>query len=138
MTARWRQLDEHLYETGALGLVFNSAALADDLGLSTPDASALIQAYLNAQRGAESKTRYLLRREGRTRAATWHVGVRTKDVRLHIGQFASDVRRRVERAIEPDLRRALTLNPRATHVVGYGMDAIELGIKMLADQGEET
>lgn len=101
---------------------FTNEALARYLRIPSTEASALVQSYLDAQRGKRSKTSYVLRRKGRTKSAVWYVGVRTKDAKMRMGQFASDVKRNITRALKPDLRRIGERNPRALPAIEEGLE----------------
>lgn len=60
---------------------FSAETFAAKVGLSTYRASKLIQAYKWAQRNPKLSTLYVLRREGRTRAAVWFVDLRAATTR---------------------------------------------------------
>jgi len=92
---------------------FTAHDIADGLGVSAPEASLYIQAYLSAQRSQNSLTLYVLKREGRTTAAVWSVGQRVADARVIGGTLFEDVACKVHRAFEPDLKRLAHRNPRA-------------------------
>lgn len=100
---------------------FSAEAAADYLSLDTAEVSDYIQSYLGAQRSSTAETTYVLRREGRTKSAVWYVGHRTKDAKVRLGQFGSDVRRTITRALQPDLRRIGELNPRALPAIEAGL-----------------
>ena len=87
--------------------------VADELSVPVFTASGLIQAYLGAQRRSDSPTAYVLKREGRTRAAIWSRGERRADAHIIGGMLFDDVRTKVIRAFKPDLERLADLNPNA-------------------------
>jgi len=108
---RWERLEEWLFEHDAEP--FTVYDLARGLEISVQEASGLIQAYLSAQRATNATTLYVLKREGRTRGATWSVGQRTADARAVGGTLFEDVQVKVLRAFAPDLERLSQRNPRA-------------------------
>jgi hypothetical protein len=121
---------------------FSAAEYAASEGIEREEASWRIQAYLTAQRGSRSKTEFVLHRVPgtRTRTARWAHGVRAKDARAHGATLTDDVRTRVLRALQPDLERVATLNPRATKLVEGQITAIVDGaMKVLevAAQGSQ-
>jgi hypothetical protein len=136
---KWEEFEEYLFERDLLGEDFNCAAVAEDWGISTIEASSYIQCYLNAQTRSKSKTLFVLRREPdtRTKTAMWHVGERAFDARGVGGQLASDMKRRISRYTEPTLVRIAEKNPRAltaAKAVGKGIEAaVELLGAMLDD-----
>lgn len=136
----WEQLETYLFDVAALGRAFNCAALAEDTGLTGPEASKLIHAYLIAQTGPKARTQFVLTRHGRGSAAMWHVGVRTVDVRALGKQTVSDFKRRLTRFVIPTLERIEQLNPRAipaAEAVVKGMEAgIELLVAMIGDSDD--
>jgi hypothetical protein len=121
----WQILEEWLLgRVESLGLAdetwqvrFTVHQVADGLGVDTSRASRLIQAYLQAQRGDDSETLFVLQRSGRTRRAVWFADERSAGARERLSQFSQDVARTVERAVAPDLRRIAERNPRAAAAV---------------------
>jgi len=87
------------------------------MGISVPEGSALIQQYLVAQRTPSSSALYVLKREGRTRAAVWSIGERTRDAHIIGGTAFEDVSVKLRRAFQPDLRRLAKQNPNAARYV---------------------
>ena len=144
---KWERLEGYLYarqeSEGKLGVVseFTVYEYATEQGISIPEASVDIQAYLSQQRRTRKtyrrrtksvqelvdndmnefvekkskETLFVIRRaEGtRTRKAVWLAGVRTRDARLLGRALSDDVRCKVLRAFRPDLLRLADLNPRA-------------------------
>lgn len=100
---------------------FSAEAAAAYLGIEVAEASDFVQSYLGATRSPRSETKYVLRREGRTKNAIWYVGSKTRDAKRHLGQFGSDVRRKITRTLEPDLRRIGEINPRALPAIQAGI-----------------
>lgn len=129
---KWEQLEVHLFDREALGEEFNCPALADDLGITRREATSLIQCYLSAQRRPNSRTLFVISRQGRTAAAVWHVGVRSRDVRLLTRQCLSDMGVKVTASLEPDLRRMAGLNPRCSRLAEAMTNAFAANLKLLA------
>ena len=132
MASRWRDMESYL--SAHPGQSFNAVALAADLGVSSWEATQMIQAYLGVQRLPNSRTLYVLYRKGRTRAAVWHVGVRSTDMRLLSRQYLDDAKTRVIRALEPDLARMGVLNPRASQFAESIGNVVEANLQLLAAQ----
>lgn len=123
--SRWERLEEWLFDHDTSR--FTVYELAASLAISTGAASGLIQAYLHAQRLPDSTTLYVLKREGRTRSATWSVGQRVVDARA-IGQtLFEDVSVKVKRAFAPDLKRIAERNPRTARYAEAKIDAVLAG-----------
>jgi hypothetical protein len=112
---RWERVEDYIDNNLAVGGVFNSRAYAAANGLGWHEASEHIQAHLIAQRGAKSRTKYVLKRQPGTRTSTsyWSVGERARDVRLAGLAFSSDVKAKWMVAVEPDIRRIAAINPQA-------------------------
>jgi hypothetical protein len=130
---KWERFEEYLFERDLLGEEFNAAAVADDWGIPTSEATSYIQCYLGAQARPKSTTLFVLRRvEGtRTSNAMWHVGERSLDARALGAQWASDVKRRIERFHEPVLRRIAEKNPRALRAAEAVAKGIEASLDMI-------
>jgi hypothetical protein len=122
---------------------FTSATLVTGLDLSGSEASAMINSHLHAQRAPKSKTLYVLKREGRTRAAVWSVGVRKVDVEVINQTLYEDIRVKVRRAFAPDLLRVRQLNPGTARYVDKTIDSVVEGAMRIlaaaldAEEGEE-
>lgn len=128
----WEELEESfLFELALTETPFTNAELAEAWHISTSRASAYIDAYQEAQNRQDPQTLFVLHREGRTSTAVWHVGVRASDAREIGNQFADDVRRRVERAIEPSLTRLVQKNPRALRQAEAIGGAISAAVNLL-------
>lgn len=110
----------------------NSAWVAQALGVSRREGSAHIQSELSAVRAKKSKTKYVIHRQGRTSNSEWLVGVRAADVRSRTSQCVNDMKRTVERALEPDLARMGLLNPRAALLVEAQVNAMVAGLQAMA------
>lgn len=115
--ARWEVLEEWLFDRQVES--FTAVQLGADLGIPTREATRYIQAYLIAQRRPTdpdgnplSRTLYVLKREGRTSSSVWSVGQRKVDARVIGETLFQDVRCKIERAFEPDLKRLAQRNPR--------------------------
>lgn len=123
--SRWERLEEWLFDNDTKS--FTVYELAEAFEITTSAASGLIQAYLYAQRLPDSTTLFVLKREGRTRAASWSVGQRVADARA-IGQtLFDDVTVKVKRAYAPDLRRIAERNPRNARYAEAKIDAVMAG-----------
>lgn len=133
MTA-WEEFEEYLFDRDLLGEEFNAAAVAEDLGITVPEASRFIQVYLDAQNRKKANTLYIIRRVPGTRTtnAMWHVGARSSDARALAKQWKSDARRRIERALEPSLIRIAEKNPRAMPAAKAVLKGIEACLDMMA------
>jgi len=128
---KWERLEEWIFDHDTE--TFTSRDVADALGVSSPEASQFIQAYLEAQRQDDSTTLYVLKREGRTTRAVWSVGQRVADARVIGGTLFEDVACKVHRAFEPDLRRLAERNPRAARYTERKLEAVVDGaLKVLA------
>jgi hypothetical protein len=110
----------------------NSAWVAQTLGVSGHEASGYIQSELSAIRARRSRTQFVIHRKGRTSNSEWLVGVRAADVRSRTSQCVSDMKRTVERALEPDLARMGLLNPRASLLVEAQVNAMVAGLQAMA------
>jgi hypothetical protein len=121
--SKWRDLQDWLYDNGLVNGDFTQAEYRDDSGLSGEEATAHIQAYLEAQRDRprrrHEQTAYILRRlpGTRTSVAVWHVGVRARDAREVGKGVGNDIRRTIRRAFIPDLAHLAEVNPRAARSV---------------------
>jgi hypothetical protein len=131
---KWEQFEEYLFERDLLGEEFNHAAVAEDLCVSGKEASLLIQSYLGAQTRPDSKTLFVLRRVPGTRTASamWHVGERALDGRALGEQWVDDAKRRIERYIEPSLRRIAEKNPRALPAARAVAKGIEASLELMS------
>lgn len=128
---QWEEFEEYLFEIHALGLDFNSKAVAHDLGISNKKASAYIQSYLSAQTNKKARTLFVLTRKGRTARAMWHVGARTVDARQLGRQTADDFKTRLLRYVEPTLNRIAQKNPRALPAANAVAKAMEASVELL-------
>lgn len=121
----WERLETWLFDHDTER--FTVYDIAEGMDIPVPEASSLIQLYLSAQRALSSSTLYVLKREGRTKAAVWSVGVRTADSRI-IGQtLFDDVMVRVKRAYQPDMLRLAAKNPRAARYAEAKIEAVTNG-----------
>jgi hypothetical protein len=128
---RWEDLEEFLFDNDMDGSAFTSHELADKMDVSRSAASGLIQNYLGAQTSSKSRTLFVLNRTGRTKAAVWHVGARSDDVRSLGRQVGDDFRCRLERHIEPTLSRIGQRNPRALPAAKAVAKGIDAGIDLI-------
>lgn len=112
---RWERMEQWLFDYECEK--FTAAELAFSLGVSNKEASRMISAYLDAQRRPESGTLYVLKRQGRTSQARWSVGEKTADARIIGGTLFEDIKAKIKRAYEPDLKRLAARNPRAARFV---------------------
>lgn len=122
MNTHWKELEVRYLDPNGIGYEFTNHDVANELLLTPRQASQYIQAYTNAQTRKRSTTRYVLVRIFRTSSAVWIIGNRTADARDLTGQFGDDIRRRIERAIEPALARIAAINPRAVPVVQSALE----------------
>ena len=127
----WERVERWLSENHTFGGTFMNHELAEGLGVSPAEASALIQSHLDAQRSPTARTLYVLHRSGRTSAAVWRAGVRTADARAVSGQYFDDVKRKFLRAVEPDLKRIASVNPRAARQCEAIVEAVGDGAMKL-------
>ena len=119
----WEKLEEWLFEYVTFGGTFTHAELVGGMHVSRERASAMIQSYQKAQRAKDSRTLYVLYRgRGRTAAAEWEVGVRTRNARRLGKTFGADVKVKWMRAVQPDLERIATVNPRAAATSRQSME----------------
>lgn len=140
---RWETFEEYLFEYDLLGQEFNHAAVVEDLGCSSYEATRLIQSYLDAQDRKDSSTLFVLRRVAGTRTSNtmWHVGARALDARGIGQQVTDDLKRRIERVVRPTLRRIGEKNPQALPAAEATVkcmnSAVELMVAMLnGDDGD--
>lgn len=120
----WQMFEVEALDYIGVGGTFTAYSLSDRLGITPTEASEWTQRYLTAQRGQKSRTKYILTRQGRTSAAVWTVGRRVQDARVITAQFASDMKRRITRAVEPDLARIGQVNPQARRQIESGLSPI--------------
>lgn len=124
----WQILQVWLHERyGEKSGSFVVEELAESFEITVPEASAMIQSQLHAQRRPNSETVYVLKREGRTRAAVWSVGQRKVDVRVVNRTLYDDIVVKVRRAYAPDLNRLKERNPRLAKYVNARIGAIMNG-----------
>jgi hypothetical protein len=128
----WEIVENYLTTSGTTS--FNTAGLAQDLGVSGAHASDLVQAYLAEQRRPTSRTQFALHRSGRTSAAVWHVGARAQDMRSMSRQHLDDMHCTVTRALAPDLERMGFINPRAAQVADALANVVVANVQLLAAQ----
>lgn len=121
---RWQIFEDYLTDLLERQDEFNHDDIKADLGVSGPEASYLVQAYLGAQRGKRPKTAYVIHRTGRTSAAVWKIGVRADDAREVTGQAMGDFRHRIEQAVKPDLIQIGQRNPRALRLAERALDVM--------------
>jgi hypothetical protein len=122
---RWERMEEWLFDHEIHR--FTVYDVAAGFGCPVHEATALVQAYLAAQRREQSGTLFVLKREGRTRSAVWSVGQRTVDARVIGGTLFEDVEVKVRRAFAPDMARLAAKNPRAAKYCEAKIDAVMNG-----------
>ncbi len=126
--ADWQIFEQQVLDLYGVGAVFTNKSLAEDWEITPKRASRHIDNYLKTQRHKDSKTKYVLVREGRTGNALWTVGRRARDARNGLGQFADDTRHRILRAVQPDLVRIGQINPQARKAVEQGLEPMVDGL----------
>lgn len=126
---RWVQLEAWIEETQPLN--FTAVELAHAFGVSTREASRLIQSYLVAQRGRQSETAFVLKRAGRTKRAVWSVGQTTTDARTLGRVLFDDFLTTMKRAYAPDLDRIREVNPRAARFIVAKMETMDAAVQLL-------
>jgi hypothetical protein len=135
----WELMEEWMFDHDAEQ--FDVHDVAEGLGVSVPEASQYIQAYLAAQRTLNSTTLYVLKREGRTASSRWSAGQRVTDGRIIGGTLFEDVSVKVHRAFEPDLKRLAERNPRAaryaTKKIAAVVDGALVQLAVAVDMIEE-
>jgi phosphoribosyl-AMP cyclohydrolase len=134
MASSWRYLENNYLAGMQPGQAFNTADIVQTLGVTSHEATCLIQAYLVAQRAINSSTLYVLHRQGRTRAAVWTVGVRSRDVKELTRQCMDDITIKVMDALAPDLRRMGVLNPRVAQTTAAMVQVFIANVNLLATQ----
>jgi len=130
--SRWERLEKWLSKHQIKR--FTAEQLADSLGEPVSEASAMIQSYLGAQRREGSAAVYHLRREGRTRAASWYVGDRMADVRATGGTLLKDMTTKAKHAYALDLKHIAARNPRARPYVEAKIEAVLAGALVVLQQ----
>lgn len=130
----WEQLDNYIIRNNLIGREFNSHDLAQTLSITAAQASAMIQAYLVAQRSQNSSTQFTLHRFGRTSTAMWRVGSRSNDVRELTRQCMNDISIKVTEALAPDLAKMGILNPRCAALVNAMTQVFIANVNLLATQ----
>lgn len=138
---RWERLEAYLFDFDLTGGSFSVYEYAAAVGISVAEASHDIQAYLYEQRKPDGRAHalYVLRRMPgtRTRNARWAVGQRTRNVADVGRSLHSDVRRRVLRAVAPDLRQIGAINPRAAKRAERAITSIVDGALVVLEQAVE-
>lgn len=109
MNEQWEELENWLTTSGVVA--FANWELAGLMGVSSEEASELIQAYQRAQK--LQKTKFVISREGRTSGAVWHVGSTANALQRVKGQFVDDVLHRVHGHLSPTVDAISVHNPRA-------------------------
>jgi hypothetical protein len=112
--AAWQKANGHVPFT-----VYDVAGM---LEIPTRTATGLIQAYQQEQWRPDSETAFVIKRQGRTRAAVWSAGVRKKDVKQVNLTFYEDMTVKARRAFQPTLERIAVLNPRQAEEVTKTID----------------
>jgi hypothetical protein len=117
--AMWQDLEDYLFDYHEDGSEFSNREYADATGIDNLEASAHIQSYLSAQRSPKGNTLYVLhRREGtRTSNSRWLVGEKKFNANMVGRAYASDVVCQFVRAVEKDLARMGSVNPRVRRYV---------------------
>jgi hypothetical protein len=133
----WELLEEYLNDKDLFNQEFNSIAIAGYFGISRHDASMMIQSYVKAQRRQGSRTEYVLTRRGRTGAAVWRVGQRSRDVRRTTAQYLNDIGIKVRNAMDPDLGRMKDLNPRCADLVNDILNVFSASLRLIETQMNE-
>lgn len=120
----WLTFEEEVLDQKGVGESFSAVSLANELGIDGTEASSWIDNYLSAQRGKRAQTRYVLHRQGRTTAAVWTIGRRSKDANARLGQFGDDIQATMRRAVRPDIHRLAEINPRLAQRVDKALDPL--------------
>lgn len=108
----WEEFEELLFAWNEVGKTsFTQTEVAEDLGVSGPRATQLIQAYLDAQL-AGKQTLFVLKRTGRTTNAIWHIGTTKDDYRKVLSQFSDDTENRISEYLSPMVDLIVDKNPR--------------------------
>ncbi len=134
----WERLEEWLFDHE--GETFDTYRLSNEMKVTAPAASGMVQSYLSAQRRKHARTLYVLHREGRTTKAVWSFGIRAADARAIGNTLSDDVRAKVLRAFAPDLKRIATRNPRAARLAERQIHSVidgALVILAAAVQGDD-
>lgn len=116
------------------GQVFNSTEVANYFAVSGTEASEMIQSYLDVARRPNSPALYSLRRMPgtRTRTAVWVAGAKVKDAKGLSQQYMDDIKRRLNREIEPSLVAMGIRNPKANTLVEASLNHLVTGLELLA------
>lgn len=122
---RWQILERWIDQNNLRS--FSVYDVAREMRIDTTAGSSLINAYTIAQRGRKARTKYTLRRTGRTRSATWHVAKVGADAREIGLTFYDDVNTTARRAFEPDLKRLAALDPSTAQACEQMIDAVISG-----------
>jgi hypothetical protein len=126
---RWLQLEAWIEENQPSN--FTAVELANDLHISTREASRMIQSYLTAQRGRRSETAFVLKRAGRTKRAVWSVGQTTTDARTLGRVLFDDFLTTMKRAYAPDMDRIREVNPRTARFIVAKMETMDAAVQLL-------
>jgi len=121
---RWEIMEqwiEHWQEENG-DVPFTCEGLADSLEISNPEATKLIQAQMLEQNRTDSRTKFVIERRGRTRAAVWTIGVRKKNLRQVNETYFDDIEVKARRTLRPTLRRIAELNPQLAKEVEQVLD----------------
>lgn len=126
---RWVQLEAWIEETQPQN--FTAIELGQAFGISTREASRMIQSYLVAQRGRRSETIFVLKRAGRTKRAVWSVGQTTADARTLGRALFDDFLTTMKRAYAPDMDRIREVNPRTARFIVAKMETMDAAVQLL-------
>jgi len=136
---QWEQVEGVLLEYDFSEAYLTNEWLSQALGVTTSQASRMIQSYLIAQRSVKSQTGFVLKRaEGRTTSSQWSVGQRIKDARQINRMFADDVKCKLKRAVEPDLLAIARINPRAVPQIEMLIDVMGDGFMKVLEVAVST
>ena len=130
MSKRSAELQAWITQQGLDNGSFTAVDLAQSKGITTHEASEMIQAFHRRQTRVGDNA-YVIWREGRTRGAVWHVGTRTRDASGLARQAYDDLQHRWVNETIPSLHCIGDLNPRAAAVVSVMEVAFEYNLGQL-------
>jgi hypothetical protein len=129
--ARWEVLEEWLFDHEDER--FTNRSIADSFETTPQEGSALIRSHLIAQRRDDSKTLYVIKRDGRTSRAVWSAGQRVIDAKALGNTLYEDVVVKIKKGYKRDLDRLSERNPRAARYCERRIEAVVDGaLKVLA------
>ena len=117
MPAKWELIEEFIADCWVNDIEFTAREYASHAVVSICEASSRIQSYLRAQR--RSETNWIIFRKPGTRGSSsvWIVGSGGKDAPIVAESNRSDMKVRLKRALFPDLRNMMRIDPNSAELI---------------------